>query len=69
MEDSSSEGGINREHLSSAEAADPSGPEGREIEWPKPREDPDEEPNEPWARAGQHSGREWDGWGRWRDES
>jgi len=23
-----------------------------EIEWPEPRDDPDEEPTEPWARHG-----------------
>lgn len=37
-----------------------------EVTWPGPREDPDEEPSEPWARAGQHPQRPWDGW---RDES
>jgi len=26
------------------------GDDGREVEWPPPREDPPQEPGEPWAR-------------------
>ena len=27
----------------------------REVRWPRPRKDPDEEPTEPWARPDAHS--------------
>jgi len=34
--------------------------------WPEPREDPEEEPAEPWARFLQEKVEEWEGWGEWR---
>lgn len=42
------------------------GDEEREIEWPGPREDPNEEPSEPWAREGQPRERPF---AAWKDES
>jgi len=33
----------------------------REVVWPEPREDPDEEPAEPWARLLDRAKR-WEGW-------
>jgi hypothetical protein len=36
--------------------------EEREIEWPEPREDPDEEPFEPWARRREELMDRWRGW-------
>jgi hypothetical protein len=41
----------------------------REVKWPRPRKDLDEEPSEPWARQGQHPKRPWEGWERQEDES
>jgi hypothetical protein len=42
----------------------------REIQWPEPREDPPEEPVEPWAKLVEHQLAEeiveWEGWQRWR---
>lgn len=37
--------------------------EERKLEWPEPREDPEEEPFEPWARP--FSERDWP----WRERS
>jgi hypothetical protein len=44
--------------------------EKREVEWPEPCEDPDEEPTEPWAKlALRKKGEElleWKEWEKWR---
>ena len=44
--------------------------EKREVEWPPPREDPPEEPAEPWARIVKRKlGEElveWEEWEQWR---
>jgi hypothetical protein len=45
-------------------------PDGREAVWPPPRDDPPEEPVEPWARSTDRKlGQElveWEGWEKWR---
>jgi len=40
------------------------GQEPERVVWPEPREDPEEEPSEPWARSGQHPKKPFPGWER-----